>query len=113
MDAFGQWVSGLLASALAMWAQMDPEVKAATIGGGATLFAAGLGALAIVGQIRRQGRLNRESVAENERRRLKSKMYEEVAAACAACSDAQSEYLSKLLLAVQEVQVAAYSRRDG
>lgn len=92
---------------------MTETVLAALIGGGATLTAAVVGALTIVGQIARQGQLNRESVAENERRRLKSKLYEEVEAACNAYGDAQASFLSKLLLASQEIQIAAYSERDG
>lgn len=98
---------------LLSWEGLGPETKAAAIGGASTLLAAVVGAIVIFFQIGRQGKLNRESVAENERRRLKSKMYEEVEAACDALADAHSVYQSKLLIATQELQLAAYTHRDG
>ena len=79
---------------------------------GATLSAAAIGVGAILFQLAKQGRLNRESVAENEQRRLKSRMYEEVETACNAFIEANARYLSRLISDTQQIQIASYSKRD-
>src|SRR3546814_14969094 len=41
----------------------------------ATLLAAGVGVVAILNQIRAQAKQNRESIAENEKRKIKAQMF--------------------------------------
>ncbi len=104
---------GLIDTILTTWHGFGAETKGAAIGAVATILAAGLGALAIVLQIRRQGRLNRESIEENERRRLKSEMYEEVVDVCSAFSEVQGTFTGALMLVSQELNLAAMMHDDG
>lgn len=98
---------------LGLWSGLGAETKAALIGAAATILAASLGAIAIVLQLRRQGRLNRESIEENERRRLKSEMYEEVVHVYNGFSEMQGTFIGALVLASQELNLAAAMHNDG
>ena len=92
---------------------MPETVVGALIGAGGTLLAAFIGIAAIIVQMGRQGKLNRVSIEESERRRLRSKMYEEVEIASAELAAAVASLASKLVFASQEINVAAQSHNEG
>src|SRR3546814_15516321 len=64
----------MIPALLAGWHGLGPETKGAIIQAVATLLAAGVGVVAILNQIRSQAKQNRESIAENEKRKIKTQM---------------------------------------
>src|SRR3546814_5435750 len=65
----------MIPALLAGWHGLGPETKGAIIQAVATLLAAGVGVVAILNQIRSQAKQNRESIAENEKRKIKAQMF--------------------------------------
>lgn len=92
---------------------MPELIQSALIGAGSTLLAAAVGVVAIVIQLGRQGSLNRQSIAEAEKRRLRSAMYEEVEVATSRLVETQANFIGKLLLAMQEIKMASILHAKG
>src|SRR3546814_20672449 len=65
----------MIPALLAGWHGLGPETKGAIIQAVATLLAAGVGVVAILNQIRSQAKQNRDSLAENEKRKIKAQMF--------------------------------------
>lgn len=85
----------------------SPEVQAALIGAGATAGAAFFGVLAVIAQIRSQGRQSRAAIAESERRKINASLYEDAVAVCRNLADASIELSTKLHTMNMEIEVAA------
>lgn len=94
-------------SVLAWWFSLSAEVQAALIGAGATAGAAVFGVLAVVAQIRSQGRQSRTAMSEGERRKVKAALYEDAVLVCRTVADASIELSTKLRIMNMEVEVAA------
>jgi len=90
-----------------LWVGLGVETKSALIGAVATLLAAVGGFGGLILQVRSQGKQNRASVEENERRRLKAQMYEESVTVCNELSDRVVDYCNKLRVAGSQIQLAA------
>lgn len=103
----------MIQNAIELWHGFGAETKAAIVGGGSTIFAAAVGALAIILQIRHQGNLTRSSIKEGERRRIKAKMYQEVVDACAEFSEAQGALVAAIMSAAGELKIAAEMNAEG
>jgi hypothetical protein len=97
----------------ALWHGLGPETKSAVIGAGATVVAAFAGFGGLISQIRSQGRLNRETIAETERRKIKAAMYEEAIAVCDKLSDTAIEFSNLVRLSAQSVEIAARAQAAG
>lgn len=103
----GGMIGRFFAEALAIWHGFGGETKGAFIGAASAVLVAAIGVFGISQQIKKQGHLNRENVADSERRRLKAKMYEEAEEVRAAVSDAAIELGNQLAFFAQELPIAA------
>jgi hypothetical protein len=97
----------------AIWAAADPEIRAAIIGAVATCATGALGFGAVIAQIGAQGRANRRNVAESERRRLKTELYEQTVAVCATLQDANITFSNAMRLLGQSILYAAQVKAEG
>ena len=95
------------------WIGLAPEIQAAFVGAGATVGAALFGVLAVIGQIRSQGRQSREAIAESERRKINASLYEDAVAICRNLADASIELSIKLHTMNMEIEVAARAEADS
>lgn len=103
----------MFAYLMSVWHGFGPETKAAFIQGVATIIAAAAGAAVVMRQIKAQAQSNQANIAENERRRLKAKMYDDVVRICDEFSEAQGAFVGALMLASQEIQIAALTHSEG
>ncbi|TCM21460.1 hypothetical protein EDF56_101124 [Novosphingobium sp. PhB165] len=95
---------------MTVWSGLGPTIQAAVIGAVATCLTGALGITGIMCQIGAQGRANRQSIAENERRRLKSELYEQTVAVCTATQDALITFSNLMLTVGQAVSYDAAAR---
>lgn len=98
-----------MCSVSSWWIALSPEVQAAFIGAGATAGAAIFGVLAVIAQIRSQGRQSRATIAEGERRKINAALYEDAVTVCRALADAAIELSTKLRTMNFEVEIAAHA----
>lgn len=103
----------LLISALGWFSSLSSEVKAASVGGIATLIAASLGFGAIVLQMSRQGAHSRATLLEAEARKFKAEMYREGVAAARDMHDSAIEFSTALRLLNVGIAVAANAGTEG
>lgn len=85
----------------------------AALGGLTTLAAAGLATWGILYQIARQGELNRASIADSEKRRLKSEFWNETEEKVAKLTEASSRFAAALLTSSSQVEIAARLHEAG
>jgi hypothetical protein len=90
-----------------LWRGFGPETKAALIGAIATCVAAFLGFGGLIRQIRSQGKLSNDAIAENERRKLKAKMYEDSIAITRELVDNGISFSTMLRTMMVQLEVAA------
>lgn len=96
-----------MGSVSSWWVALSPEVHAALIGAGATASAAIFGVLAVIAQIRFQGRQSRAAIADGERRKINAALYEDAVDVCRALADSAIELSTKLRTMNLEVEIAA------
>lgn len=72
-----EWIDQLVSNSGALWHGLGSDTKAALIGAVGTCLAAFFGFGGLICQIRSQGRLSNAAIAENERRKVKAKMFED------------------------------------
>lgn len=94
------------------WHGFGTETKAALIGAASTFLTAIIGFGALFYQIRSQGKQSRESVVENERRRLKAAMYEDAVSICRELADSSIDLSTKLRTMMMEIELAAHARLE-
>jgi hypothetical protein len=90
-----------------LWHGFGPETKAALIGAIATCVAAFLGFGGLIRQIRSQGKLSNEAIAENERRKIKAKMFEDSVAITRELVDNGISLSTELRIMMLQLEVAA------
>jgi len=90
-----------------LWSGFSAELQAALVGASATAGAAIFGILAIIAQIRSQGRQSRAAIAETERRKINAALYEDAVLICRGLADASIELSTKLYTMNMEIEVAA------
>jgi hypothetical protein len=88
---------------LVWWTGLSAELQAALVGAAATASAAIFG----VAQVRSQGRQSRAAIAETERRKINSAVYEDAVSICRGLADASIELSTKLHTMNMEIEVAA------
>ncbi|MDV3456985.1 hypothetical protein RZN05_08325 [Sphingomonas sp. HF-S4] len=89
------------------WVGLAVELQAALIGAGATAGAAIFGVLAVIAQVRSQGRQSRAAIAETERRKINAALYEDAVLICRGLADASIGLSTKLHIMNMEIEVAA------
>ena len=90
-----------------LWSGFGPETKAALIGAIAAIGVGIVGFGGLILQIRSQGGQARDSIAENERRRLKAAMYEDAVIVCREVADTTIELANAIRMMMLQVQYAA------
>ena len=103
----------MLADPLTLWHGFGPETKAALIGAFSSICVAAIGIVGLISQLRKQGRQNRENVAEVERRRIKAQMYGEAERICSEFADISGEFTAKMISSGQEILMAARGHASG
>lgn len=96
-----------------LWAELGPEINAALIGAIATVIVGIIGFGGLILQMRSQGRQSRNSIAENERRRLKAAMYEDAVAICREVADNSIEMANVLRTMMLQIEYAAQAHQYG
>jgi hypothetical protein len=91
----------------AIWSGFGSETKAALIGAVSTCLVGTAGFGSLILQIKSQGKQSREAVAENERRRLKTAMYEDGVLNCRQLADTAIELSTKLRMMMMQLEVTA------
>lgn len=89
------------------WIGLSAELQAALVGAAATAGAAIFGVLAVIAQVRSQGRQSRAAIAETERRKINAALYEDAVSICRGLADASIELSTKLHTMNMEIEVAA------
>lgn len=107
------WLEQISAYLYKLWHGFEPETKAALIGAIATCVAAFLGFGGLIRQIRSQGKLSNEAIAENERRKLKAKMYEDSVAITRELVDNGISFSTKLRTMMVQLEVATRAHAVG
>ena len=74
-----------------LWSCLGSETKAALIGAISTVGVGIIGFGGLILQMRSQSKQSRDSIAENERRRLKAAMYENAVIVCRELADTSIE----------------------
>lgn len=97
----------------AWWGGLSTEIQAALIGGGSTVGAALFGVLAVIAQIRSQGRQSRAAIAEAERRKINAALYEDAVSICRGLADASIEFGTKLRSMSMDIEIAAKAASVG
>ena len=98
---------------LSLWSGFGAETKAALIGAISTVGVGIIGFGGLILQMRSQGRQSRDSVAENERRRLKAAMYEDAVIVCREVADRSIELANALRMMMLQVEYAAKAHPNG
>ena len=96
-----------------LWSGFGPETKAALIGAISTVGVGIIGFGGLILQMRSQGKQSRDSVAENERRRLKAAMYEDAVMVCRELADTSIELANALRMMMFQVEFAAQAHPNG
>lgn len=96
-----------------LWSGFGPETKAAIIGAVATIGVGIVGFGGLILQMKSQGRQSRDSIAENERRRLKASMYEDAVTVCREVADTSIELANALRMMMLQVEYAAQAHQNG
>lgn len=91
----------------AYWSGVGVTVKPAIVTGTATLLAATFGFGGLILQLRTQSRQSQKSIAENERRKIKARLYEEALQVTRSLADSAIELATKLRLMIDELAVAS------
>jgi hypothetical protein len=89
------------------WHDLGPETKGAVIQALSTLLAAAVGIVAVVSQIRSQGRQQRTAILESESRKFKAEMYSETVKICQSLDDASVNLSGRLRRLIFDIKVAA------
>lgn len=97
---------------MSVWHGFGPETKAAIIGGISTIIAATAGAAVVMYQIGSQAKSTNKSLLESEVLRLKTEFYADVQKVCADYVEIASQYTGKIVLAGQQILIAARSKAD-
>jgi hypothetical protein len=92
---------------------VDPAIWAAIIAGAAAFIAAGLSAGVVVWQIGKQAAAAIEQNRDNERLKLKVKIYEEIVSACAEATDAHIAFTTYVRLFLSGVEIARSLKLQG
>jgi hypothetical protein len=90
----------------ALWHGFGPETKAALIGAVVTVITAAVGFGGLILQMRSQALQARQSIAENEKRRLKAAIYEDSVVICRSLSDAAINLSTQLQSAAMQLGIA-------
>lgn len=104
---------GAMTDLYLLWSGFGPETKAALIGAIATIGVGIVGFGGLILQMRSQGRQSRDSIAENERRRLKAAMYEDAVIVCREVADTTIELANTIRMMMLQVQYAAQAHQNG
>ena len=104
---------GLMTDLYLLWSGFGPETKAALIEAIATISVGIVGFGGLIFQMRLQGRQSRDSIAENERRRLKAAMYDDAVIVCREVADKAIELGSAIRMMMLQVQYAAQDHQNG
>ena len=96
-----------------LWSGLGPEIKAALIGAVATMCVGIVGFGGLILQMQSQGKQSRDSIAENERRRLKAAMYEDAVGVCRELADTSIELANALRMMMLQVEFAAQAHQNG
>lgn len=102
MNVFVEWLASL-----------PSPVQAALIGVLGTLVTAAVALFVLSKQLKGQAQQARESIAENERRKLKAVMYEEAVTTARTMSDAGIELTTKLRSMSMDVTIASTAASVG
>jgi hypothetical protein len=95
------------------WTTLTPQIQGALIGAAATALAAVLGFTAIFIQLGRQARNAIAQNRENERTKLKLKIYEDIVAICAQASDAEITFSGYIRSYLMNVSIARSLQKQG
>ncbi len=96
-----------------LWSGFGAETKAALIGAMSTVGVGIIGFGGLILQMKSQGRQSRNSVEENERRRLKAAMYEDAVIVCRELADTSIELANALRMMMLQVEYAAQAHPNG
>jgi hypothetical protein len=94
-----------------LWSGFGAETKAALIGAVATLGVGIVGFGGLILQMRSQGRQSRDSIAENERRRLKAAMYEDAVMVCREVTGTSIALANALRMMLLQVEYASQAHQ--
>jgi len=95
------------------WSSFGAETKAALIGAVSTVSVGIIGFGGLILQIRSQGKQSRDSVAENERRRLKAAMFEDAVLSCREVADTSIKLSNTLRTMMLQLEYAAHAHPAG
>lgn len=96
-----------------LWSGLGPETKAALIGAIATIGVGIVGFGGLILQMRSQGKQSRQSIAENERRRLNTAMYDDAVMVCREVAGTSIELANAIRMMMLQVQYAAQAHQNG
>lgn len=96
-----------------LWSGFGAETKAALIGAVATLGVGIVGFGGLILQMRSQGKQSRDSIAENERRRLKAAMYEDAVMVCREVAGTSIALANALRMMLLQVEYASQAHQAG
>lgn len=96
-----------------LWSGFGPETKAALIGAIATIGVGIVGFGGLILQMRSQGKQSRQSIAENERRRLNAAMYDDAVMVCRELAGTSIELANAIRMMMLQVQYAAQAHQNG
>ena len=96
-----------------LWSCLGSETKAALIGAISTVGVGIIGFGGLILQMRSQSKQSRDSIAENERRRLKAAMYENAVIVCRELADTSIELANALRMMMLQIEVAAQAHPIG
>src|SRR3546814_3698842 len=87
--------------------------KGAIIQAVGTLLGAGVGVVAILNQIRSQAKQNRESIAENEKRKIKAQMFAGTTQRVQQLGSDAASAVGLICAALQEIKIEKIGRASG
>lgn len=96
-----------------LWSGLGIETKAALIGAVSTIGVGIIGFGGLILQMRSQGKQSRDSVAENERRRLKAAMFEDAVLICREVADTSIGFSNTLRMMMFQLEYAAQAHQAG